>query len=130
LWREPPVFAQLPVVDEAEATEGEARSDRRNDDRRTLAYGYGLIEGPRVGPDGGLYFSDVHNGGVRRLDGRLDRGRGAQAPQRGRHQPPPTAASCCPGKNVCHVRDGETRILYGATTWAGSTTCSWTTPGG
>ena len=33
----------------------------------TLTFGYGLIEGPRVAPDGGLYFSDVHNGGVRRL---------------------------------------------------------------
>ncbi len=34
----------------------------------TLAFGYGVIEGPRVAPDGSLYFSDVHNGGVRRLD--------------------------------------------------------------
>ena len=34
----------------------------------TLAWGYGLIEGPRTAPDGGLYFSDVRNGGVRRLD--------------------------------------------------------------
>src|SRR5688572_14652385 len=32
-----------------------------------LACGYGLIEGPRAAPDGSLYFSDVHNGGVRRL---------------------------------------------------------------
>jgi gluconolactonase len=34
----------------------------------TLATGYGLIEGPRVDDDGNLYFSDVVNGGVRRLD--------------------------------------------------------------
>ena len=34
----------------------------------TLASGYGLIEGPRVDAEGGLYFSDVHNGGVYRRD--------------------------------------------------------------
>jgi xylono-1,5-lactonase len=34
----------------------------------TLATGYGLIEGPRVDDEGNLYFSDVINGGVRRLD--------------------------------------------------------------
>jgi xylono-1,5-lactonase len=32
----------------------------------TLAYGYGLIEGPRVDERGRLYFSDVPNGGVYR----------------------------------------------------------------
>jgi D-xylonolactonase len=32
-----------------------------------LASGYGLIEGPVWDPDQGLYFSDVLNGGVRRL---------------------------------------------------------------
>ena len=35
---------------------------------QTLASGYGLIEGPRQGADESLYFSDVHNGGVRRLN--------------------------------------------------------------
>lgn len=33
----------------------------------TLAFGFGLIEGPRVDAEGVLYFSDVPNGGVRAL---------------------------------------------------------------
>ena len=39
-----------------------------------LASGYGLVEGPRVDAHGGLYFSDVHGGGVfhRSPDGRID----------------------------------------------------------
>ena len=32
----------------------------------TLAWGYGLVEGPRVDDENRLYFSDVHNGGVHR----------------------------------------------------------------
>ena len=79
----------------------------------TLAYGYSLIEGPRVAPDGGLFFSDVHNGGVRRLgpDGSIDvvipkrRGVGGIA----LHADGGIVVS---GRNVAHVRDGETRILY------------------
>ena len=53
----------------------------------TLAYGYGLIEGPRADGAGNLYFSDVTNGGVfrRRPDGTID-GR-AQAPRGGRDRP-------------------------------------------
>ena len=51
----------------------------------TLAYGYGLIEGPRVDGAGNLYFSDVTNGGVfrRRPDGDDRHGR-AEAPRRRR----------------------------------------------
>jgi xylono-1,5-lactonase len=79
----------------------------------TLAFGYGLIEGPRVAPDGSLYFSDVHNGGVRRLDpdGSIEvvvpkrRGVGGIA----LHADGGLVIS---GRNICHVRDGETRILY------------------
>ena len=79
----------------------------------TLAFGYGLIEGPRAAPDGSLYFSDVHNGGVRRLhpDGSLDvvvpkrRGVGGIA----LHADGGVVVS---GKNICHVRDGVTRVLY------------------
>jgi xylono-1,5-lactonase len=33
-----------------------------------LASGYGLVEGPTVAPDGGLYFSDVLGGGVHHWD--------------------------------------------------------------
>ena len=58
----------------------------------TLAYGYGLIEGPRADGAGNLYFSDVTNGGVfrRRPDGTIDtvvpkrRGVGGIALPRGR----------------------------------------------
>ena len=79
----------------------------------TLTYGYGLIEGPRVAPDGGLYFSDVHNGGVRRLDpdGSIE----IVVPKRrgvGGISLHADGGIVLSGKNVCHVRDGETRILY------------------
>ena len=78
-----------------------------------LACGYGLIEGPRAAPDGSLFFSDVHNGGVRRLapDGSIDvvvpkrRGVGGIA----LHADGGIVVS---GKNISHVRDGETRVLY------------------
>ena len=80
----------------------------------TLAFGYGLVEGPRWAPDGGLYFSDVHHGGVRRLaaDGTVEvvvpkrRGVGGIA----LHADGGLVLS---GRNVCHVRDGVTRVLYG-----------------
>ncbi|HTO55615.1 MAG TPA: SMP-30/gluconolactonase/LRE family protein [Myxococcota bacterium] len=79
----------------------------------TLASGYGLIEGPRVDGAGNLYFSDVTNGGVyrRRPDGSIDtvvpkrRGVGGIA----LHADGGIVIS---GKNICHVRDGQTRILF------------------
>ncbi len=79
----------------------------------TLAFGYGLIEGPRVGPDGSLYFSDVHNGGVRRLDpdGSIE----VVVPKRrgvGGISLHADGGLVISGRNICHVRDGETRILY------------------
>jgi gluconolactonase len=78
-----------------------------------LTCGYGLIEGPRAAPDGSLYFSDVHNGGVRRLSptGETEvvvpkrRGVGGIA----LHADGGIVVS---GKNISHVRDGETRVLY------------------
>ncbi|MGH7864910.1 MAG: SMP-30/gluconolactonase/LRE family protein, partial [Candidatus Binataceae bacterium] len=40
----------------------------------TLAYGYGLLEAPRVDEQNRLYFSDIPNGGVyrRNPDGKID----------------------------------------------------------
>jgi D-xylonolactonase len=78
-----------------------------------LASGYGLVEGPRVDADGGLYFSDVHGGGVYRRapDGELSlvvpkrRGVGGIALHA-------EGGIVCSGRNICHVRDGETRIVY------------------
>jgi gluconolactonase len=79
----------------------------------TLAFGYGLIEGPRVDGAGNLFFSDVTNGGVfrRRPSGEIDtvvpkrRGVGGIA----LHAEGGIVIS---GKNICHVRDGATRLLF------------------
>src|SRR5438270_10904986 len=78
-----------------------------------LAWGYGLIEGPRVDEAGNLYFSDVRNGGVYRRspDDAIEtvvpkrRGVGGIA----LHADGGIVVS---GRNIAHVRDGETRILY------------------
>ena len=82
-------------------------------DLEVLAWGYGLVEGPRVDADDNLYFTDVHGGGVRRRspDGTIDvvvpkrRGVGGIA----LHADGGLVIS---GKNICHVRDGETRIVF------------------
>ena len=79
----------------------------------TLCFGYGLIEGPRADGAGNLYFSDVTNGGVyrRAADGEITtvvprrRGVGGIA----LHAEGGLVIS---GKNVCHVRDGTTRVLF------------------
>src|SRR5919197_713204 len=78
----------------------------------TLSFGYGLLEGPRVDDADNLYFSDVTNGGVYRRapDGTIStvvpkrRGVGGIA----LHASGGVVVS---GKNVCHVKDGATRIL-------------------
>lgn len=80
---------------------------------KTLATGYGLIEGPRVDEDDRLYFSDVLRGGVYRRDpdGKIEtvvpkrRGVGGIA----LHEAGGVVVS---GRNICHVLDGETRILF------------------
>ena len=82
-------------------------------DLETLAWGYGLVEGPRADGQGNLYFSDVHKGGVycRRADAVIDtvvpkrRGVGGIA----LHADGGLVIS---GRNICHVRDGETRVLF------------------
>ena len=79
-----------------------------------LVSGYGLVEGPRVDAWGNLYFSDVLNGGVYVLDpsGRVRtvvpkrRGVGGIALHA-------DAGLVISGKNVCHVREGKTRVLFG-----------------
>ena len=79
----------------------------------TLASGYGLIEGPREDRDGHLYFSDVTKGGVYRRapDGSVEtvvpkrRGVGGIALHR-------DGGVVISGKNICHVKDGETRIVF------------------
>jgi D-xylonolactonase len=79
----------------------------------TIASGYGLLEGPRVDTANNLHFSDVTNGGVYRRapDGTITtvvprrRGVGGIA----LHADGGVVVS---GKNICHVKDGETRILF------------------
>jgi gluconolactonase len=80
----------------------------------TLCFGYGLIEGPRVDREGALYFSDVTGGGVyrRSASGAITtavpkrRGVGGIA----LHAEGGLVIS---GRNVCHVREGVTRVLFG-----------------
>jgi D-xylonolactonase len=79
----------------------------------TLAWGYGLVEGPRAAPDGSLFFSDVRNGGVRRLN--PDRSIDLVVPKRrgvGGIAMHADGGLVISGRNICHVRDGETRLLY------------------
>ncbi len=79
----------------------------------TLAFGYGLIEGPRVDAAGNLYFSDVTNGGVfrRSPSGGIEtvvpkrRGVGGIALHA-------AGGIVISGKNICHVKDGATRVLF------------------
>ncbi|MDP6607175.1 MAG: SMP-30/gluconolactonase/LRE family protein [Dehalococcoidia bacterium] len=79
----------------------------------TLCYGFGLIEGPRVDADDNLYFSDVPNGGVYRRapDGEIEtvvpkrRGVGGIALHA-------SGGIVVSGRNICHVKDGETRVLF------------------
>lgn len=78
-----------------------------------LATGYGLVEAPRDDGAGGLFFSDVTRGGVyhRDREGRVEtivprrRGVGGIV----RHADGGLVIS---GRNVCHVREGKTRVLW------------------
>jgi D-xylonolactonase len=80
----------------------------------TLATGYGLVEGPTIDATGNLYFSDVLGGGVYRLgnDGTVEtvvpkrRGIGGLALHA-------DGGVVCSGRDIVHVRDGDTRVLFG-----------------
>ena len=77
-----------------------------------LAWGYGLVEGPTFARDGSIYFSDVLGGGVHRWspDGAVEtvvpkrRGVGGMC----LHADGGLVVS---GRDVSHVKDGETRTL-------------------
>lgn len=79
----------------------------------TLATGYGLVEGPRVDSENRLYFSDAKLGGVYRRSpsGEIEmvipkrRGVGGIA----LHADGGIVVS---GKNICHVKDGVSRIVF------------------
>lgn len=78
----------------------------------TLAWGYGLLEGPRVDAEDRLFFADVPNGGVycRNPDGTIEtvvpkrRGVGGIA----LHADGGLVVS---GRDISHVRNGESRQL-------------------
>jgi gluconolactonase len=78
-----------------------------------LATGFGLLEAPCVDSDGSVYFSDVLGGGVYRwsADGAVEtvipkrRGIGGMC----LHADGGLAVS---GRDVVHVRDGESRTLF------------------
>ena len=79
----------------------------------TLAFGYGLIEGPRVDADDNLYFSDVTNGGVykRTPDGEIT----THVPKRrgvGGIAIHADGGLVISGRNICHVKDGTTRVIF------------------
>ena len=79
----------------------------------TLLSGYGLIERPRVDDADRLYFSDARRGGVYRRDpaGAVEtivpkrRGVGGIAVHAG-------GGIVISGKNICHVRDGVSRMVF------------------
>src|SRR3954451_22401073 len=78
-----------------------------------LAWGYGLVEGPRCDDAVNLYFSDVPNGGVYRRspDGTID----TVVPKRrgvGGISLHAQGGIVVSGRNICHVKDGETRVLF------------------
>jgi sugar lactone lactonase YvrE len=82
-------------------------------DLEVLAWGYGLVEGPRVDSQDNLYYSDVHKGGVYRRgpDGLID----TVVPKRrgvGGISLHADGGLVISGRNICHVRDGETRIVF------------------
>jgi gluconolactonase len=78
-----------------------------------IASGYGLVEGPTVTSDGGVYFSDVLGGGVYRVDpsGAITtvvpkrRGVGGIALHA-------DGGIVCSGRDLVHVRDGETTTVF------------------
>jgi gluconolactonase len=77
-----------------------------------MATGYGLVEAPLWDTAHGLYFSDVHNGGIYLLD-RADKVSTVIPKRRGvggmaRHA---DGGLIVGGKNIAHVKDGETKVL-------------------
>jgi gluconolactonase len=78
----------------------------------TLAFGYGLIEGPCLDADESLYFSDVTEGGVWRrtpngtIETIVPRRRGV-----GGIVLHADGGLVISGRNICHVRSGKTRVL-------------------
>ena len=78
-----------------------------------LASGYTLIEGPRVDASGRLHFSDVHKGGVYRLE--ADGSVSTVIPKRrgvGGMLFHANGGLVVSGRNLQHVKNGEIRVLF------------------
>jgi sugar lactone lactonase YvrE len=78
----------------------------------TLAFGYGLAEGPRVDADGNVYFTDVLGGGVHRWS--PDGGVELVVPKRrgvGGLLLHAAGGVVVSGRDVSHVKDGQSRTL-------------------
>jgi sugar lactone lactonase YvrE len=78
-----------------------------------LAWGFGLVEGPRTDASGTLYFSDATKGGVfrRRRDGTVE----DLVPDRrmvGGLALHADGGFLMSGRDVTHWRDGETRVVW------------------
>jgi gluconolactonase len=81
-------------------------------DLELLAWGYGLVEGPRVDEDGVLYFSDAQKGGVyrRQPDGTIE----TLVPGRklvGGLALHADGGFVMTGRDVLHWKDGESRTV-------------------
>jgi sugar lactone lactonase YvrE len=78
-----------------------------------LATGYGLLEAPFAADDGGVYFSDVLGGGLHRWH--PDRGIETVVPKRrgiGGMCLHADGGVVVSGRDVAHVKDGESRTLF------------------
>ena len=84
-------------------------------DLELLAWGFGLVEGPRTDAAGTLYFTDATKGGVfrRALDGTVT----SLVPDRrmvGGLALHAEGGLVLSGPDVAHWKDGELRVLLGA----------------
>lgn len=83
------------------------------DEIETILSGYGLVEGPRWAADKGLFFCDSHQGGVFRRDGAgkietiIPRRKGV-----GGIALHADGGIVVSGRNICHVKQGVSRVLF------------------
>lgn len=94
------------------AREPSAREPSARTELTTIAWGYGLVEGPRTDSDDNLYFSDVIGGGVfrRSPNGSIE----TLVPERrmvGGIALHAKGGFVMTGQTVAHWRDGDMRIL-------------------
>ena len=80
--------------------------------RGTLERAHGLLEAPRVGPDGAVHYTDILGGGAWRVEG--DGEPATVVPKRrgvGGQLPHSDGGWVLSGRTVIHSRDGENREL-------------------